>query len=138
MLYLSAYFERHRDEYYRRLLGVSQRGMWIDWIRFFLTGVEARSQDTITRSDRLLTLWSGYRTKLQEARASSLLSSLVDRLFSSPVITTKKAAELLRVTQRSAQLNITKLIEADILDEATNQKRKRVYVAREIIAIVEQ
>ena len=39
LLYLSAYFERHRDEYVDRLLGVSQSNEWEDWITFFLTGI---------------------------------------------------------------------------------------------------
>ena len=32
LLYLSAYFERHRAEYYRHLLTVSQTGSWVDWV----------------------------------------------------------------------------------------------------------
>jgi len=138
MLYLSAYFERHRAQYYHLLLGVSQRGEWIEWIRFFLEGIEVQSLDAITRSDHLLTLWSAYRTRMQEARASGLLLGLVDQLFSYPAITTKKAAELLEVTQRSAQLNINKLVDAGILVEATGQKRNRVYVAQEIISTIER
>src|SRR5215469_1592607 len=39
LLYLSAFFERHRSEYYRLLLEVSQRGNWLEWITFFLRGV---------------------------------------------------------------------------------------------------
>ena len=34
LLYLSAFLERHRDEYYRRLLAVSQQGDWRRWIEF--------------------------------------------------------------------------------------------------------
>jgi len=138
MLYLSAYFERYRDDYYRLLLGVSQRGEWIPWIRFFLKAVEVQSRDAIQRSDVLLTLWSRYRTQLQEARGSALLLALVDMLFSFPAINTRMAAEALEVTQRSAQLNINKLVEAGILEEATGRKRYRVYVAREIIAVLEE
>ena len=35
LLYLSEFFEKHRSEYYSRLLGVSQRGEWKEWIEFF-------------------------------------------------------------------------------------------------------
>jgi Fic family protein len=34
LLYLSAYFERHRGAYYDHLLAVSQRGAWEDWLLF--------------------------------------------------------------------------------------------------------
>lgn len=137
MLYLSAFFERHRDEYYRLLLGVSQRGEWLPWIGFFLTAVEEQSKDAVNRSDAILALWTDYRNRLQGARASALLLRLVDELFSFPAITARMATDALGVTPRSAQLNIDKLIDAGILEEATGQKRNRVYVAKEIISAIE-
>src|SRR5215210_6228035 len=39
LLYLSAYFERHRGAYYDHLLAVSQKGEWEGWLLFFLRGV---------------------------------------------------------------------------------------------------
>ena len=47
MLYLSAFFERNRDEYYRRLLAVSRDGQWLEWISFFLRGVAEQSRDAV-------------------------------------------------------------------------------------------
>jgi Fic family protein len=138
MLYLSAFFEKYRNEYYQLLLGVSRRGEWLPWVRFFLMAVEVQSKDAIRRSDMLLALWDNYRNRLQEARASALLLGLVDELFSYPAINTRIASESLKVTPRSAQLNIDKLISAGILEEATGQKRNRVYVARAIISIIEK
>lgn len=38
LLYLSAFFELHRREYYDLLLRVSQKGEWLPWIEFFLRG----------------------------------------------------------------------------------------------------
>lgn len=138
LLYLSAFFERYRDEYYQRLLGVSQHGKWKEWIIYFLRGIMSQASDAIRRSDRLLTLWKKYRSDLQEARASALLLQLVDELFSYPAITNRTAAQKLSVTPRSAQLNIEKLERANILREATGKLRNRIYVAPEIISIIEQ
>lgn len=137
LLYLSAYFERHRDDYYRLLLQVSQTGSWTEWITFFLRAVETQSKDAIARSDQLLQLWRDYRAKLQEARASALLLRLVDDLFAHPVVTSARASNRLGITPRSAQLNIDKLVAAGILRETTGQKRNRVYVASGIVEIVE-
>jgi len=39
LLDLSAFFEATRQEYYGRLLGVSERGEWKAWLEYFLTGV---------------------------------------------------------------------------------------------------
>lgn len=137
LLYLSAYFERHRREYYRLLLAVSQSGSWSDWVIYFLRGVADQSRDAIKRSDRLLNLWQQYRQRLQAARSSLLLLLLVDGLFSHPAITIAQAASRLRVTKRSAQLNIEKLVREGILQEVTGRQRNRIFVATAIVNAVE-
>ncbi|MGH9801333.1 MAG: Fic family protein, partial [Blastocatellia bacterium] len=103
LLYLSAFFERNRDDYYRLLLGVSQRGLWDEWVRYFLLGIEQQSKDAVKRAARLLELHQQYRDRLQSARASALLLSLIDDLFAHPVTTVSSAAESLGVTPRSAR-----------------------------------
>ena len=137
LLYLSAYFERHRPEYYRWLLGVSQQGQWPEWISFFLQGVEEQARDAIKRSSRLLDLWRSYRERLQSARSSPLELQLVDELFSSPAISAARATELLGVTPRAAQHNIDKLVSEGILEETTGRQRNRIYAASSIIQIIE-
>ena len=137
LLYLSAYFEQRREDYYRLLLGVSQAGRWDEWISFFLQGVAEQSKDAIGRSEQLLALWQTYRATLQSARSSALQLQLVDELFSYPAITIGQAAKRLKVTQRSAQLNVEKLVRKGILLEGTGKKRNRVFMALEIIKIIE-
>jgi Fic family protein len=137
LLYLSAFFERNRQDYYRLLLAVSQFGAWNDWIDYFLRGVAEQSRDAVKRADLLLRLRQRYREKLQAARASALLLQLVDELCTVPAIDIANAAKKLNVTPRSAQLNVDKLIHAGILKEVTGRQRNRVFVAQEIIDIVE-
>ncbi len=137
LLYLSAFFERNRQDYYRLLLSVSQAGTWVEWISYFLRGVAEQSRDAVKRANRLLDLRQEYRQKLQSARSSSLLLQLVDELFSFPAITTSRAKKQLKVTPRSAQLNMDKLIEAGIIREMTGRQRNRLFVASEVLRIVE-
>lgn len=137
LLYLSAFFEKNRQQYYDRLLAVSRKGDWINWLIFFLRGVSDQSRDAIDRITRLMALWSRYRDQFKEARSSVLLLRLVDTLVESPVITVPKAAKILNVTHRSASLNIGKLIDAGILREATGRARHRIYIADEIFKVVE-
>ena len=138
LLYLSAFFERHRNDYYRLLLEVSQTGAWTEWITFFLKAVAIQAKDAIRRSDKLLRLWQTYRNLMQQVRASALLLKLVDDLFSYPAITNSHASRRLSITPRSAQLNIDKLVTAGILKETTGQVRNRVYIAPEILSIIEE
>lgn len=137
LLYLSAFFERHRDDYYRLLLEVSTKGAWKSWIRFFANAVSDQATDALTRSARLISLREEYRTRLLGARSSSLPLRLVDELFMRPAITIGRAQATLRVTWRSAQLNVDKLVRAEIVEEMTGQPRNRVYLAREIVSLLE-
>ena len=138
LLYLSAHFERYREEYYERLLAVSQKGAWHEWIRYFLSAVATQSRDAIRRIDRLLDLRKTYHGQVQQARASALLVQLIDEMFTSPAMTNAGVSRRLKITPRSAQLNIDKLVERGILREATGRRRNRVYVAAEIVDIIER
>jgi Fic family protein len=137
LLYLSAYFERYRKDYYDLLLAVSQAGRWHDWVIYFLLGVAEQSRDAVKRSNRLFDLRLEYHRKLQSARSSALLVRLVDELFAYPAITINHAAKSLDVTPRAAQLNVDRLIDQGILKEATGRKRNRVFIAPGIMSVIE-
>lgn len=136
LLYLSAYFARHRQRYYDLLIAISQRGVWQDWLLFFLRGVTEQSQDAIVRARQLQDLQAGWRERLAQARTSALLLSLVDNLFQSPVLTIPEAQRLLGITYRSAQLNIEKLVEAGILQQAGESSYGKTFIAHGILEII--
>jgi Fic family protein len=138
MLYLSAYFEKHRQEYYDRLLQVSQRAAWTEWVMFFLRGVTYESADAIERAAKLMSLRDRYHAMVQTARSSALSIKLIDALFSGPGIMLRRATDLLGVTPAAAQNHIDRLVKSGILTEATNQKRNRVYLAREILNVLNE
>ena len=49
LLYLSAWFESTREEYYAHLLAVTQEGAWESWLVYFLEGVRAQAEDALAR-----------------------------------------------------------------------------------------
>ena len=137
LLYLSAYFERSRSHYYDQLLAVSQRGEWGEWVKYFLRGVAEQSKDALVRADRLLTLNQTYRERVGEKRTSAHLLTLLDSLFSRPIVSVKTTAQQLKVTPKSAQQHIDRLIGHGILSEVTGKQRNRIYTAPEILKILD-
>ena len=133
LLYLSAYFEKTRAEYYDRLLRVNHRGMWNDWLVYFARGVASESLDAVDRAQRLKNLQAKYIQKVRTARTSALLTKLIEELFNQPMVTMGKVAELLGVTPNTAQKHIDRLIDNGILRELTGRKRNRIFVAEGII-----
>ncbi len=129
LLYLSAWFERHRAEYYDGLMHVSQRGCWGEWMNFIARGVAHEAMDAVYRATRLRDLQVEYTERVRTARTSALLLKLIESLFAQPAVTAATVRELLDVTPRTAQQHIDRLREAGILTEITGRKRDRIYLA---------
>ncbi|MBX3258258.1 MAG: Fic family protein [Labilithrix sp.] len=133
LLYLSAFFERHRSDYYELLMSVSTKGEWLPWIEFFLRGVRTQSLEAASRIEALLSLQDEYRAKVpSKSKGAGSLLKLIDALFVAPAITGPTAMKILQMTFPAAQQNIEKLIEMGILREVTGQERNRIYLAPEI------
>ncbi len=138
LLYLSAFFERHRQEYYDRLLEVSQRGAWQQWLAFFLQAVVSQSDDAVWRARRLLDLHRTYYQTGLDKRLSPTAVELVELIFVKPVFNVRVAQESLKVTYPGAQKAINALVEQGILIEITGGKRNKAYAAKEILDILEE
>jgi Fic family protein len=133
LLYLSAYFQRTRQQYYDHLLRVSQHGTWNDWLMYFARGVAIEGLDAVERVRRLKNLRAEYIQKVRTARASALVTQLIEELFNHPMVTVAKVAKMLDVTPPAAQQHVDKLIKAGILREVTGRARNRIFVAEGII-----
>jgi Fic family protein len=138
LLYLSAFFERHRQEYYDLLLKVSQKGAWREWIEFFLRAVVEQSGDAVSRARRLRELHHTYTRVSREKKLPPTAGQLVELIFMRPLLNARAAQEYLNVTFPAAQKALKALVEAKILAEITGAKRNRAYAAKEILEILEE
>jgi Fic family protein len=137
LLYLSAFFEATREEYYARLLGVTQRGEWEEWLSYFLAGAATQAEDAsdrVQRIDALLVRWRGLLART----TSRLPDRALDLLAENPFWTVNKMAARLEVAFTSAQRAIDRLESSGIVARTGEARRNRVYCAREILAILEE
>jgi len=133
LLYLSAFFETHRLEYYDNLLAVSHHGDWEKWLRFFLRGVSSQSMDATRRIERLGTLRTHYRELLCKERGGVRLLEALDALFERPILTIHQLESALGVPYLSAGRYVEKLVKKGIIREITGHTRNRVYQADDIL-----
>jgi Fic family protein len=139
LLYLSVFFERHRQNYYDLLLAVSKRGAWREWLVFFLRGVQEQARDAIARAKRLQDLQREWRQRLQATpRTSALLLQLVDELFQVPAITVPQVQKMLNVTHRAANQMVTRLVRESILHPVPGQSRNRQFLAQPILEVLSE
>ncbi len=137
LLYLSAFFEATRQDYYERLLGVTRVGAWGAWLEYFLNGVARQSEDACSRAERINKTLASWRRRLP-ARATTNAMTLLDALAENPFLTIKGAAKRLKVAFTTAQRAIESLRRAGALSETTQSRRDRVYCARQILTILEE
>jgi Fic family protein len=138
VLYLSAYFDARRDDYYDHLIDVSRKGAWEQWVAFFLEGVAVQALDARARAGRLVGLREEYRGRLQSERASGRLLRVVDFLFARPIITISNMRDALGLWQVQAQRYVQRLEALGILREATGRSRNRIYIADSIIQALQE
>lgn len=117
LLPLSPFFERNRDDYYRRLQDVRERGEIQEWLRFFLRGVTEQATDALVRAKRLLDLREQYRWELRGSRSRAI--DVVDLLFVSPVLTKRTVARQLDVTTQTASKVLRQLTDLGALREVS-------------------
>ena len=136
LLYLSAFFERHRDKYYGLLYTVSTQGQWREWIMFFLAGVIEQSQDATEMAIKLMNIEESWRQRLADARASALAQRLADSLFRMPVLTIPDAAKVLGVSYQTAQYKVQKLVAVGILQRFGTEQYGKSYIGEDIFRLV--
>lgn len=136
ILYMSAFFERYKQEYVDRLLRVSTVGDWEGWVVFFLRGVAESATQGLRLTEELLALRERYHGTVRSARSSGLLGTLIDELFRVPSITISRTAELLAVTPAAASYNLRKLVTLGIVSEVSGRTRGQIFLAKEILDFV--
>lgn len=137
LLNLSAYFERYRQEYYDRLLAVSQRGEWQEWIRFFLRGVSEQARDSVRRLGKMEGIRAKYQAIADGERNPRRMEQVLDFLFMRPVLSIRQLEGELHITFTAAKRYVEKLVQAGILKEVTGRARNRIFRADEIYKALE-
>ena len=137
MLYLSEYFERHRQDYYDLLLTVSTHGHWRDWLQFFLDGVREQSLRAVETLRALQALQDDWRARVENAKLRSrVVARALDLLLEHPVLTARmlqQAAGCSHVAANSALAELTRL---GVLTVQGTPRRRR-FIAHEMLRLLQ-
>lgn len=126
LLYLSLFFKRHREEYYRRLAAVRTDGDWEGWTRYFLEAVSTIADEAVLSARDLFTLVSRDRELvLLTPGATVMAARLFEMLPEHPLLSIVTAVKLLDTTRPTAAKAVTALVEAGVLEEVSGKKRDR-------------
>jgi len=137
LLYLSAFFDATRRDYYDALRAVSERGDWEGWLMYFLNGVARQSEDALSRSERINELMAQWRRKVGGGGSKAVLQVL-ELIGANPYLTVRGAEKSLEVAYNTAVRAIARLEAAGILAKVSDAKRDRVYCAKALLDILEE
>ena len=131
LLYLSAFLEGHRDEYYALLQRVRTHNEWTPWLTFFAVGVH-ETAGRATRQARALI--RHYERDREKVKGHTL--RLADELFRTPAMTVPEAKRILEVTDPTARRAVRELEARGLLVEWSEKRWPRVYLARHVLDAV--
>jgi Fic family protein len=137
LLYLSAFFEATRRDYYDSLRAVTERSAWEDWLLYFFNGVARQSEDAHSRAERINQQLDQWR-KHVSGTGTGVALRLLDLLGTNPFITVRKAEAQLGVAFNTAATALRRLVGLRIVKQVGDARRDRVFCAQALLDILEE
>ena len=136
-LYLSDYFERHRQLYYDNLNNVRVKNNLVQWIKFFLVGIIETSENGIDTFKAILKLKEQIEDKKIITLGKKLPTAklLLTYLFRKPVINAQDVQEELKVSLPTANSILSDFEKLGIITERTGWRRNREFEFSEYLEL---
>ena len=132
LLYLSAFLEGHRDEYYALLQRVRTHDEWTPWLTFFAVGVHETAERATRQARALIRHYERDREKVKghalRAGRRALPHAGHDRA--------RRRKRMLEVTDPTARRAVRELEARGLLEEWGEKRWPRVYLARHVLDAV--
>ena len=126
VLYLSLFFKRHRDEYYRRLGAVRTDGDWEGWFDYFLEGVSTIADEGVSSARELFALVTEDRERVLANAGTSVAAVRVFELLPRhPIVSIASVIKQLETSKPTAGRAVETLEKTGVLVEITGRKRNR-------------
>lgn len=138
LVYMAGFLKANKDNYYQALRDVQLRGEWTDWVRLFATGVEIACRESIDTATELMATLARWKEALagMNLRSDAAVHRLLEFLLGTPVVTVNQVMHGMDVSFPAADRALIQLQRIGIVELVKDQKRNRVFVAREIIELL--
>ncbi len=123
--YLSEYLEENRQEYYDRLLAISESGDWTGWVKFFLQAVTQQAETNVEKAKAILKLHAELRDWIVDATHSQYGVRALDWMFVHPIFKTPDFIESAEIPAATARGIVRKLRDHDMLKEINPSAGRR-------------
>lgn len=129
VLYMSTFFEKHRDAYYDSLTMVRTTNDLEQWITFFMNGIAETAQHGLETFKSIIALQEEYEEKiLTLGTRAKKAHKLLHLMYAKPIANVRAVENRLDMDFSSANRLLKSLRELDILEEITGYSRNRLFV----------
>ncbi len=136
VLYISDFFETHRQAYYDSLDRVRNNDDIEQWILFFLDGVIETSKKSINTFENIIILRSNLEKKMYTlGKKVPRAQKLLEFLFSKPIVNVNDVQNFLGVQYVAANNLVQDFVDQKILYEITGFSRNRYFAMDEYIKL---
>ncbi|SJM59413.1 Fic family protein [Gulosibacter sp. 10] len=126
VLYLSRYIIRRKEEYYDRLLAVTEHGAWEEWPAFMLAGVEDSCREALELISTIQYLQRAMPRELRDT-VSTADADLPDLLFERPYCRIQDVMDRCGVSRPTATNWLNRLVDSGALT-STRAGRHRLFI----------
>lgn len=138
-LFLSLHFKSRRREYYDRLQAVRTDGDWEGWLRFFLEGVIETSDDAVSTTRRILSLFERDRRRLEGlGRSASTAFRVHEMLQRRPIAGIREIETALKLTYPTIAKALIRMEALGLVRELTGFRRNRVFAYAPFVALLSE
>jgi Fic family protein len=136
--YVSAFFERNRDDYIDMMRRVSSHDDWTGWCQFFLEGIKDQAEHNIEVAQRIFGLYEQMKLRFREELKSEWSIEALDFMFANPSFKNSKFTGHNRIPAHVASSMTRKLREVGILSQIIpgSGRRPAIYGFKPLIDII--
>ncbi|OJW31912.1 MAG: cell filamentation protein Fic [Sphingobacteriales bacterium 46-32] len=139
LLYLSVFFEKNKTLYYDNLTRVREKNDLLQWLKYFLIGVE----ETATRAVQTLTAIMVLKSKMEKeihdklGRRSNSGLKLLIHLFKKPIVNVKDVEQVCQLSTKAANDLVSSFEENEWLRKMGDSERYRRFVFEPYLRLFE-
>lgn len=139
MFYISAFFEKNRDEYYERLLAISRDNDWTGWCEFFLKAVAEQARNNQNKASEILTLYANKKSQIAGITHSQYSIHALDFIFTRPVFKSTEFTGIKEIPTPTAKRILAVLRDNGILKviRESSGRRSATYAFTELVNAIE-
>ena len=127
ILYLSGYFEDHKDEYINRLHAVDEGLKMEEWLKFFLRSVSEQLNETQKIIEDIYSLYDRIR-KENGVVKSPYIIPFIDMMFESPIFTIKMVQDSTKCASYLTAVNLIKSLRSKgYISEVGKRSRNKLF-----------